>query len=129
MKPKLLDGLILGYGILLIALGVVGYLISKANGHPSIVSLVAGTASGLVVLAFLAITAKKRQIGRIGVAVVSLLMLGQFGMKAIKSLNSDPAAVAATPVWHVWTLALSSLVVFIALGMSHMAAKRERRLE
>lgn len=124
MKPKVLDGLVLGYGLLLIALGVIGYLISG-----SIISLIAGGGAGALVLVFLAITAKKRQIGRIGVAVISLLMLGNFGVKAIKSLSAAPMTGTQTPTWHVWTIAIASLIVFLALGLGHMAAMKERRLE
>ncbi|RYG21537.1 hypothetical protein EON82_18645 [bacterium] len=124
MKPKVLDGLVLAYGLLLIALGVIGYLISG-----SVVSLAAGGGAGVLVLIFLAITAKKRQIGRIGVAVLSLLMLGNFGVKAIKSLSAAPTTGNTTPVWHVWTLAIASLIVFVALGLGHMSAMKERRLE
>lgn len=121
MKPKVLDGLVLAYGLLLIALGVFGYL---KDG--SIISLAAGVGSGAVVLVFLAITAKKRQLGRIGVAVVSLLLLGRFGMQSMKAMN---AAADGKAVWHVYTIAIASLIVFLALGAGHMMAMRERRLE
>lgn len=121
MKPKVLDGLVLGYGLLLIALGVYGYL---KDG--SAISLGAGLASGILVLIFLAITAKKRQVGRIGVAVVSLLLLGRFGMSSIKALGAPSDGKA---VWHIYTIAIASLVVFAALGIGHMGAMRERRLE
>ena len=121
MKPKVLDGLVLVYGLLLIALGVYGY-----TKDGSVISLLAGGISGLLVLGFLAVTAKNRQLGRIGVAVVSLLLLGRFGMSAFKALNapSDGAAV-----WHIYTIALASLVVFVALGVGHLGATKARKLE
>ena len=121
MKPKVLDALVLAYGLILIALGVIGYM---KDG--SAISLGAGVVSGLIVLGFLAITAKKRQVGRIGVAVVSLLLLGQFGMKSIKAIGAPDDGKA---VWHVYIIAITSLVVFVALGLGHMMAMKEKKLE
>lgn len=120
VKPKVLDGLILGYGLSLIALGLIAYL--KAGSAMSL----AGCVAGALVLGFLAITAKKRQVGRIGVAVVALVLLGKFGMESFKALNAPSDGKA---VWHVYTIALASLAVFLALGIGHMAAMREKRLE
>jgi uncharacterized membrane protein (UPF0136 family) len=121
VKPKVLDGLVLVYGLVLIALGVIGFM---KDG--SAISLGAGLASGIIVLIFLGITAKKRQIGRIGVAVVSLALLGQFGMKSLKAMNAPDDGKA---VWHVYTIAIASLIVFLALGLGHMSAMKERKLE
>ena len=121
MKPKVLDGLVLAYGLLLIALGVYGY---AKDG--SAISLIAGCGMGVLVLVFLGITAKKRQLGRIGVAVVSLLLLARFGMGSLKAMNAPPDGKA---VWHVYTIALASLAVFVALGIGHMMAIKEKRLE
>ncbi len=123
MKPKVLDGLVLVYGILLIALGIAGFVIAG-----SVISLIAGVAFGVLVLVFLAITATKRQLGRIGVAVVALIMLGQFGVKVIQSLSAN-AAAPKTPVWQAWTITIASLIVFAALGLGHMSAMKARRLE
>ncbi len=121
MKPKLLDGLVLAYGLLLIALGIYGYAKDQ-----SLISLIAGGASGAIVLLFLVITAKNRQAGRIGVAVVSLLLLGRFGMSSMKALHAPPDGAA---VWHVYTIAVASLIVFLALGFGHMSAVKARKLE
>lgn len=123
MKPKVLDGLVLLYGLLLIALGVIGYVV----GH-HFMSLVGGGTAGVLVLVFLGITAKKRQLGRIGVAVISLLMFLMFaGM-----LVSPPAAKPGDPprkTWQAYTAVSASLVVFFALGFGHMSAMKERKLE
>jgi len=124
VKPKVLDGLVLAYGLLLIALGIVGYAI----GH-SVISLIAGGVSGALVLFFLAITAKKRQVGRIGVAVISLLMFLNFAGAIAKNLTADPAIASKTPVWQAYVLAPVSLLVFLALGIGHMLAMKERKLE
>ena len=125
MKPKVLDGLVLAYGLLLIALGVVGY----ALGH-SVISLIAGGVSGALVLFFLAITAKKRQIGRIGVAVISLLMFLNFAGAIASRLSAVATAnPPKTPIWQAYVLAPVSLLVFLALGFGHMAAMKARKLE
>ena len=122
MKPKTLDGIVLAYGIFLIAMGVLGYILSK-----HLISLIAGGTAGALVLVFLAITAKKRQIGRIGVATISLLMFLNFAGAIAKNLTATTPP--KTPVWQAYTIAPISLLVFLALGMGHMAAMKERRLE
>lgn len=122
MKPKVLDGLVLAYGLMLIALGIVGFV---AGG--SVISLVAGGISGALVLFFLAITAKKRQIGRIGVAVVSLLMFLNFAGAIAKNLTATTPP--KTPVWQAYVIAPVSLIVFLALGIGHMTAMKAKRLE
>lgn len=124
MKPKVLDGIVLAYGVFLIVLGIVGYVV----GH-HVMSLIAGGVAGALVLFFLSITAKKRQIGRIGVAVISLLMFLQFAGSIAMRMSADPATAPKTPIWQAYVIAPVSLLVFLALGMGHMAAMRERRLE
>ena len=125
MKPKVLDGLVLAYGVLLIVLGLIGGLV----GH-STISLIAGIASGAIVLFFLAITAKKRQVGRIGVAVVSLILFLQFAGSIAMRLNAAPTAVAPkTPIWQAYVIAPVSLIVFLALGVGHMMAMKAKRLD
>lgn len=123
VKPKVLDGLVLFYGLFLIAMGAIGYIV----GH-HFMSLVGGGTAGVLVLVFLGITAKKRQLGRIGVATISLLMFFMFaGM-----LVSPPTPKPGDPprkVWQAYTTAGVSLVVFLALGMGHMTAMKARRLE
>ena len=122
MKPKVLDGIVLAYGLFLIALGIVAYAISQHT-----MSLVGGGGAGLLVLGFLAITAKKRQLGRIGVAVVSLGMLLMFTGTIVRSLNATTPS--KTPVWQAYTIAPVSLLVFLALGVGHMQAMKAKRLE
>jgi uncharacterized membrane protein (UPF0136 family) len=124
VKPKALDRIVLSYGIFLIVMGVIGYVV----GH-HLMSLIAGGLAGALVLFFLAITAKKRQIGRIGVAVISLLMFLQFAGSIAMRLTADPATAPKTPIWQAYVIAPVSLLVFAALGMGHMAAMKERRLE
>lgn len=122
MKPKVLDGLVLAYGIFLIAMGALGYILSH-----HVISLIAGGTAGVLVLVFLAITAKKRQIGRIGVAAISLLMFLNFAAAIAKNLTATTPP--KTPIWQAYTIAPVSLLVFLALGMGHMAAMKERRLD
>ena len=122
MKPKVLDGLVLAYGLLLIIMGIVGYVL----GH-SVISLIAGGTVGALVLIFLAITAKKRQVGRIGVAVLSLLMFLNFAGAIARNLTATTPP--KTPVWQAYVIAPISLLVFLALGVGHMSAMKARRLE
>jgi len=123
MKPKVLDGLVLFYGLLLIVLGVIGYVV----GH-HFMSLVGGGTAGVLVLGFLAITAKKRQLGRIGVATVSLLMFLMFAGQIASPKATNPGDPPRR-VWQAYTAASASLVVFLALGYGHMSAMKERKLE
>lgn len=122
MKPKVLDGLVLAYGLFLIAMGILGYVLAK---HWQ--SLAGGVVAGALVLFFLAITAKKRQAGRIGVAVVSLLMFLQFAGSIARSLAATTPS--KTPVWQAFVIAPVSLLVFLALGLGHMSAMKAKRLE
>ena len=122
VKPKVLDGLVLAYGVLLIALGLYGGLVGHSN-----ISLIAGLGSGVLVLGFLAVTAKKRQVGRIGVAVVSLLLFLNFAGSIAR--NATATTPPKTPVWQAYVLAPASLIVFLALGLGHMRATKARRLE
>lgn len=123
MKPKVLDALVLVYGLLLIALGVIGYVV----GH-HFMSLVGGGTAGVLVLGFLYITAKKRQLGRIGVAVVSLLMFLMFAGTIVNPPTPKPGD-PPRKTWQAYTAASASLVVFLALGLGHMTAMKEKRLE
>ena len=122
MKPKVLDGIVLAYGLFLIVLGIVGYATSQ-----HLISLIAGGVSGALVLFFLAITAKFRQAGRIGVAVISLLMFLNFAGAIARSLTATTPS--KTPIWQAYTVAPISLLVFLALGFGHMQAIKAKRLE
>ena len=122
VKPKVLDGIVLAYGLCLIVLGIVGYVLSQ-----SLISLIAGVVSGALVLVFLAITAKKRQLGRIGVAAISLLMALQFAGSIVRNLTATTPS--KTPVWQAYVIAPVSLLVFLALGLGHMQAMKAKRLE
>ena len=122
MKPKVLDGIVFAYGVFLILMGALGYLLSK-----HIISLIAGGTAGLLVLVFLAVTAKNRQVGRIGVAVVSLLMFLNFAGAIARSLTATTPP--KTPVWQAYTIAPISILVFLALGLGHMSAVKARKLE
>lgn len=122
MKPKVLDGIVFAYGVFLILMGALGYLLSK-----HIISLIAGGTAGLLVLVFLAITAKNRQAGRIGVAVVSLLMFLNFAGAIARNLTATTPS--KTPVWQAYTIAPISILVFLALGLGHMSAVKARKLE
>ena len=123
MKPKVLDGLVLAYGLLLIALGVVGYV----KGH-HFMSLVGGGTAGALVLFFLAITAKKRQLGRIGVATIALLMFLMFTGMLVSPSTPKPGD-PPRQVWQAYTASTASLIVFLALGFGHMSAMKAKRLE
>ena len=122
MKPKVLDTIVLVYGVFLILMGALGYALSK-----HVISLIAGGAAGLLVLVFLAITAKNRQVGRIGVAVVSILMFLNFAGAIARNLTATTPP--KTPVWQAYTIAPISLLVFLALGFGHMSAIKARKLE
>lgn len=111
-----LNALVAVYGVLLIVLGAYGYLFTESK---SIVSLIAGGAAGLLTLAFLWYTKTNPRVGRIGNAVVALALAGQFLPKALKGPASPGDAI-----WHVWTIALASILVFLALGAGHMMAMK-----
>lgn len=122
VKPKVLDGLVLAYGLLLILMGILGYVLAH---HWQ--SLAGGVTAGALVLVLLAITAKKRQIGRIGVATISLLMFLMFAGTIASHLTATTPP--KTPVWQAYVIAPISLLVFLALGLGHLGAMKARRLE
>ena len=123
MKPKVLDGIVLVYGLFLIALGIVGYVRTQ-----HVMSLMGGVTMGVLVLGFLAITAKKRQLGRIGVATISLLVALMFIGRFLAPASANPATPPPA-VWQNYAGIVASLLVFLALGVGHMQAMKTKRLE
>jgi uncharacterized membrane protein (UPF0136 family) len=99
------------YAFLLLILGAIGYI--KDN---SIISLVAGGIAGLLILGTLALYKSHPRPARIAAAVITLLLLGNFLPKAF----STPSK------WHVITLAVSSLIVFLILLGAHFYAMSKK---
>jgi uncharacterized membrane protein (UPF0136 family) len=110
MRLRWLDALILGYGILLIVMGIVGYL------HGSVISLVTGGISGVLEIGFAALTTTNPRVGRIGSAVVALLILGSMLPESIKKGKAD-----------FIILAVASGIVFACLMGGHFYAMSRRK--
>lgn len=93
------------YAILNMAMGILGY----ANAH-SIASLVAGVASGALVLAGAAWAKTNPKGGYILCGVVALLILGRFFKGFVVDHKVYPAGI----------LVIASVLTLIALGVGHM---------
>jgi uncharacterized membrane protein (UPF0136 family) len=106
-----LDNLVLVYGIFLIAMGIYGFI-----GAHSVVSLIAGSVSGIIEIGFALVTPKNPRLGRIGASVVALLMLGKFAPEVHSGGKPDLMAIAAF-----------SLVVFACLLGGHFYAMNRRK--
>jgi len=113
MRLKWLDGLVIFYGILLIAFGIQGYLKHDAN---STAALITRTISGVIVIGLAAYTKTNPRVGRIGSAVIALLIMGH----TFPLYFQKHGTVALI-------LALSSLVVFCSLLGGHFAAVQKKK--
>lgn len=76
------------YGTLTIVGGVMGYI--KAG---SIASLIAGGASGALILLFAMLYAQQKPMGKIGLMTMSTLLLGWFGLKFSQTGAIMPAGM------------------------------------
>ena len=110
MRLRWLDALVLFYGILLIAMGIYGYMATK-----HMPSLIAGCTAGVLVIGFAALTQSNPRVGRIGSAVIALLMVGMFTPKILDG-KLDLAI-----------LGVASLIVFLCLAGGHFYAMSRRK--
>lgn len=118
----------IGYGALLMLLGLVGFIATGASHPTALIPLFFGVP--LVVLGALA--AKDIAVKHVMHAAALLAVLGLFGTlpgvfklgKLINGTAERPAAVAAQA-----TMALLSLVFIVLAVRSFVAARKRRRLE
>ncbi len=108
--PKL-NVFLLIYGILMIAMGIHGF-VSKG----SVASLVAAGSVGAIIIGTVALYKTNPRPARIIGAVVSLLTLGMEGSKLLNK-----------PVFYPHGLAAGlSVIAFVWLGAGHLLAQRDR---
>ena len=105
-----IQGVMLGYGVISIALGAYGYAKSP-------VSLYMGGLVGLLIIAAAALSKTNPRVGYIGAALISLVMIGNFGGKIMKP---DPA-------WHHIVLTILSVILLASLLAGHFMAKAKSR--
>lgn len=111
MRMRWLDGLVILYGVFLIAMGIYGFATKGST-----VSLIAGTISGLIEIGLGVITPKNPRVGRIGAAVVALLMFGNFAKELHPGGKPDLIAIAVV-----------SMIVFLLLLGGHFYAMNRRK--
>jgi len=99
------------YGIFEIVMGVVGY-ISKA----SVISLIAGCASGIIVIGCAALTKTNPRVGFITATVVALIVAGSMVGKTLKGVIYPSGII----------LVVSILFALILVG-AHFAAVSKRK--
>jgi uncharacterized membrane protein (UPF0136 family) len=107
---KVAAGLALLYGLIAIVGGLIGYI--KAD---SVASLIAGGASGVILLVGAALVGKKPKAGLIIALVLSLLLIGRFASTAFKT---GPSLLAVVMIG-------GGLAVLIAAGLALAASPRQ----
>jgi uncharacterized membrane protein (UPF0136 family) len=105
-----LDALVIFYGILLILMGIDGFL------HKSIISLIAGGTCGILEIGFAALSVTNPRVGRIGSAIIAVLMIGKFTPDYFKDHKLAELI-----------LMVSSIVVFCCLLGGHFYAMSKRK--
>jgi uncharacterized membrane protein (UPF0136 family) len=111
---KAVNLVVLVYALLTIAMGVYGY-----TNKGSMVSMVAGGVSGLLLLGSLALYKSNPRAGRIGAAVISLLLLLRFIGPFLSSGDWVPGGV----------MTLASGFTLAVLVGGHFAAMSKRKRE
>jgi uncharacterized membrane protein (UPF0136 family) len=106
---KVAAGLALVYGLVALIGGLYGYLVKD-----SLASLIAGGASGVILLVGAALIGKKPKAGLITALVLSLLLIGRFASASLKSGASTIAIV----------MIVGGLAVLIAAGLALAASPR-----
>ncbi len=115
---KIINAAIWLYGIFSIGLGAKAYFAPEEGHQPHIVSLIAGTILGLLMIGSYFLWTKNPRAGRIMSLVLGLLAMGNFGPKTFQGVMY-PAGV----------MFFSSLVLVLLLGSGHMAAKKNKGTE
>jgi hypothetical protein len=115
VKIRWLDGLVIAYGILLIAAGIHGYLSPHGTANP-MVSLITRSVSGAIAIGLAAYTTTNPRVGRIGSAVLALLIFGHTGV-----LYLQKGGVTSL------VLCVASLIVVCCLLGGHFAAMKKRK--
>jgi hypothetical protein len=113
MRVRWLDGLVLLYGIILIASGIYGYLLHNSN---STAALIGRCAAGAIVIGLAAYTRTNPRMGRIGVAVISLLTFGHTLQLYFEKHSKTGLAIS-----------IISLLVFVCLLGGHFAAMKKKK--
>jgi uncharacterized membrane protein (UPF0136 family) len=107
---KVAAGLALAYGLVALIGGLIGFI--KAG---SVASLVAGGASGVILLVGAALVGKKPKAGLIIALLLSLLLIGRFASASVKSGAVSPIAIV---------MILGGVAVLIAAGVALAASPR-----
>ena len=115
---NIINGMLVLFSAVFIGLGVMGYLHVDANGHHSVISLIAGGITGALMLASLFVWTKNPRAGRIFGVVVSVLGMYQPVSNIIKGkFTLYPSGV----------LLATALLAFVALGAGHMMATKAKK--
>ena len=117
-----LNTVLMLYAAIMIVIGIQAYVFPGA-GTPSVISLVAGVAVGLLILASVALSFTNPRPARIGAAVVCLLVLGRF----MPTYVLDPSKFY--PAGFIAILTFIVLGCLVAGHFMGMLARRERGRE
>lgn len=107
-----LDGIVIGYAILNLLFGILGYL--RGGSKPS---LFAGVAVGVVVLFGITLARSHRKVGYSICAIMAAVVLLRFIVPAIRDVQIYPAMI----------LVAASVVTLGALGFGHLASLRGQK--
>lgn len=116
------------YALINIAMGIQSYFFRinpEPGSSPSLVSLIAGTAAGLILLFCVWLTLKNPRAGFISATVVCLLLAFQFGNGLVKQLGGQ-AELKIYPTVIAFVLAAG---VAGALTFAHFHARHKTKQE
>lgn len=114
------------YALINIAMGIQSYFFRinpEPGSSPSLISLIAGTAAGLILLVCVWLTFRNPRAGFISATVVCLLMAFQFGNGLLKQLSGQ-AELKVYPTVIAFALAIG---VAGALTFAHFHARHKAR--
>lgn len=109
-----LDGIVIGYALLNLLFGILGY--ARSGSMPS---LVAGVAVGVIVLFGITLAKSHPKIGYGICVVASALVFFRFIVPAVRDVQIYPAMI----------LVVASLVTLCTLAIGHFAARRIHKPE
>ncbi len=88
-----LNNVLIAFAVLLILVGAQAAFLPFEGHKSSMISFIAGSAAGLLLLASVALSFTNPRIGRIGALVVCLLLMGNFGGAYLSKHETYPALV------------------------------------
>ncbi len=107
-----LNVVLLLYGLFNIGMGCIGYF----RGH-SIISLIAGSVAGLIVLGTLVWYKSNPRAARITALVITIALMGQFAKDTFEKNQLYPAGAIFVP----------SVIVFLCLLVGHVMGMRAKK--